>query len=270
MLKLSLEIHFAMINNKNKLLMTSIIAMTFLIGFAANEAYGGVCDEICQCQESCGDDYSNDLNVCALPVVATIDACDEGDNTDAVLQVIDQDTFCIAVGWDGICENQYQVLNDGVPLSDCGIAAVNALSSGLCVITANEDVITCLDQCIPNGEVDIDIKPGSDPNSINTKSMGVVPVAILGSANFDVTTVDVTTLAFGPDGASPVHDLSDPDTYDEHIQDVNDDGFLDLVSHYNQKETEIACDNTEATLFGTLFDGTSFEAADSVNPKCKP
>jgi len=118
--------------------------------------------------------------------------------------------------------------------------------------------------------VDIDIKPGSDPNSINTKSMGVVPVAILGSVDFDVTTVDVTTLAFGPDGASPKHDLTDPDTYDEHLQDVNGDGFLDLVSHYKQKETGIACGDTEAILTAATNDGTTIEGTDSVNPKCKP
>jgi len=117
-------------------------------------------------------------------------------------------------------------------------------------------------------DVDIDIKPGSDPNSINTRSMGVVPVAILGSDTFDVTDVDVTTLMFG--GASPVHDLSDSDTYDEHIQDVNDDGFDDLVSHYKQKETGVACGDTEATLTGELLDGTPIEGTDSVNPKCKP
>jgi len=257
-------------NYKKTILMTSIIAMTFLIGFTANEVYGGVCDEICQCQESCVANYSNDLNVCAVPVVATIDACGEGDNTDAVLQVIDQDAFCIAVGWDTICDNAYFDIA-GIGLSDCGMAAVNALSSGLCVITANEDVITCFDQCIPNGEVDIDIdidiKPGSFPNSINTKSMGVVPVAILGSDSFDVTDVDVTTLIFGPDGASPAHDLTDPDTYDEHLQDVNDDGFLDLVSHYKQKETGIACGNTEAILTAATNDGTPIEGTDSVNPK---
>ena len=57
-------------------------------------------------------------------------------------------------------------------------------------------------------DVDIDIKPGSDPNSINTRSNGVVPVAILGSATFDVTTIDVTTLTFGT--ATPAHDLTDP------------------------------------------------------------
>jgi len=117
-------------------------------------------------------------------------------------------------------------------------------------------------------EVSIDIKPGSDPNSINTRSMGVVPVAILGSDTFDVTDVDVTTLMFG--NASPAHDLTDPDTYNEHIQDVNDDGFDDLVSHYKQKQTGIACGDTDATLTGALLDGTPIDGTDSVNPKCKP
>ncbi len=117
-------------------------------------------------------------------------------------------------------------------------------------------------------EVDIDIKPGSDPNSINIRSMGLVPVAILGSDTFDVTNVDVTTLMFGT--ASPAHDLTDSDTYDEHIQDVNDDGFDDLVSHYKQKEIGIACGDTEATLTADLLDGTTIEGTDSVNPKCKP
>ena len=50
---LSLEIHFAMINNKNKLLMTSIIAMTFLIGFTANEAYAGVNPVEDRCEDGC-------------------------------------------------------------------------------------------------------------------------------------------------------------------------------------------------------------------------
>src|SRR5207245_457277 len=48
--------------------------------------------------------------------------------------------------------------------------------------------------------VSIDIKPGSFPNSINTKNEGVVPVAILGGTGIDVTLVDLTTLKFA--GAS--------------------------------------------------------------------
>jgi hypothetical protein len=112
--------------------------------------------------------------------------------------------------------------------------------------------------------VDIDIKPGSFPNSINPKSNGVVPVAILGSADFDVTDVDVTTLTFGPAGALPAHDLTDPVTYADHLQDVNSDGFTDLVSHYRQKETGLAPGDTEACIDGATDGGTPIEGCDSV------
>ena len=40
----------------------------------------------------------------------------------------------------------------------------------------------------------IDIKPGSDPNCININGHGVIPVAILGSEDFDVSLVDPDTL----------------------------------------------------------------------------
>ena len=108
----------------------------------------------------------------------------------------------------------------------------------------------------PNCVVEIDIKPGSDPNSVNPKSMGLVPVAILGSDTFDVSDVDVTTLAFGPDGATPVHN--------GHLEDVNDDGFTDLVTHYKQKETGILKDDTEACLTGETTGGTPIEGCDSI------
>jgi hypothetical protein len=112
--------------------------------------------------------------------------------------------------------------------------------------------------------LDLDIKPGSLRNSINPKSKGVVPVAILGNEGVDVEKIDVRELQFGPDGATPAHDLLDLDVYRDHIQDVNGDGYMDLVSHYRRKDTVLSSGETEVCLTGKLNDGSSFEACDSV------
>ena len=114
-------------------------------------------------------------------------------------------------------------------------------------------------------EAAIDIKPGSYPNSINLKKTnGVIPVAILGSATFDVTTIDVTTLSFGPGGASPAHDLTDPEVYADHLQDVNGDGLIDLVSHYVSSESGIMSGDISACLSGEYNGGLPFTGCDSV------
>ncbi|MCH8921271.1 MAG: hypothetical protein IIA23_11300 [Chloroflexi bacterium] len=114
------------------------------------------------------------------------------------------------------------------------------------------------------GEIEIDIKPGSDRNPVKLKSKGVIPVAILGSDAFDVTTVDVTTLTFGPDGATPAHDLTDPVVYADHLKDVNGDGFTDLVSHYRTQDTGIATGDTEACLTGETTGDVAIWGCDDI------
>jgi hypothetical protein len=106
--------------------------------------------------------------------------------------------------------------------------------------------------------VELDIKPGSDPNSINPSLEGDLPVAILGSETFDVEDVDVTTLAFGRDGASFDH------SHGPHYEDLNGDGFTDLMAHYRIEETGIAFGDMEACVTGETLDGVLFEGCDDV------
>jgi hypothetical protein len=104
--------------------------------------------------------------------------------------------------------------------------------------------------------VERDVKPGSDKNPVNPKSRGVIPVAIMGSADFDATQVDYTKVRFGPNEASPIHD--------GHIVDVNSDGFADVLFHFNTIDTGIECGVTHATLTGETFGGSSISGTDAV------
>lgn len=113
-------------------------------------------------------------------------------------------------------------------------------------------------------EAAIDIKPGSFPNSINpSRTRGVIPVAVLGSEEFDVMDIDTFSLAFGPLGAPPAHNVGNPPE-PGHLEDVNGDGFTDLVTHHIAGETGIASGDTEACLTGKTLDGINFQGCDSV------
>jgi hypothetical protein len=117
-------------------------------------------------------------------------------------------------------------------------------------------------------EIDIDIHPGSDPNSINLQRRGVTPVAILGSTTFDVMDVDVASLAFGSEGGPynsfPARDLLDPDAYADALQDVDGDGLIDLVLHFPTQDAGFQLGDTSACVVGTTTGGTPFQGCDAI------
>ena len=118
-------------------------------------------------------------------------------------------------------------------------------------------------------DVDIDIKPGSFPNSLNVKSKGVLPVAILGTADFDVMTVNASTVVLTWRGISlPAGEGVPPLRW--ALEDVNRDGFMDIGLKYSMEAAGTVTLTDEASgpltmmFMGNLMDGTRMSGEDTV------
>ena len=101
----------------------------------------------------------------------------------------------------------------------------------------------------------IDIKPGSDTNSINLRSKGVIPVAILTTEDFDALSVDAASVSFA---GAPVVKFQ--------IEDVDGDGNNDMLFFFKTAAlSELTFGSTEAALNGKTVDGTPFSGADIIH-----
>ncbi len=134
---------------------------------------------------------------------------------------------------------------DGRIYAVAGLAAAGDLSSAEWYQTTSMTTVP----------VAIDIKPGSDPNSINRRSKGNVPVAVLSSSTFDATAADRSKVVFAGAPALPIGGGS---------EDVNGDGLPDVVFHFATQSLDLPDLATEACLTGNTTDGTSFQGCDTV------
>jgi hypothetical protein len=120
-----------------------------------------------------------------------------------------------------------------------------------------------------NSLVQIDIKPNSYPNSVNINGNGIIPVAILGSSDFDVTLIDTSSLIF--EGLS-VRTKGNGDTQCS-VKDVTGanmpegepDGYDDLVCQFVDGDGFLITGVGTASVSGNLFDGTPIYGEDSIN-----
>jgi hypothetical protein len=114
-------------------------------------------------------------------------------------------------------------------------------------------------------EVGVDIKPGGNENPVNLGSKGVLPVAVLTTADFDALSIDDDTLEFG-DPETETGGVVNPLRTSE--EDVDDDGDVDLVMHFSIPELVDAdaldADSVGAVLTGLTVDDRAFIGADVV------
>lgn len=144
---------------------------------------------------------------------------------------------------DGICWDEAQVGVDQLLVSQVMTVAwflTPAASLGLFPPTGAS--------CVSASVI---VKPGDSQAVVNVGSQGVIPAAILSTRTFDATKVVPTTVRFGRTGteSSPLH---------WSLQDVNNDGTLDMVLQFNTQGTRIQSGDNQAVLMGRTMDGVPF------------
>jgi uncharacterized repeat protein (TIGR01451 family) len=186
----------------------------------------------------------------------------------------------IPAGDNGTVELEVQVDPATTPgASITNVAQINSDETGPTPTEATETTP------VSGGMVDVyfDIKPGTCPNSVNPKSKGVLPVAILGTDEFDVRDIDPATVVLTRDGAGAsvpplrwaYEDVATPfmgELCDCHELEM--DGFEDMTLKFDTEQvvTVLGLDayrneTVALKIMGALFGGSEFEAEDCVRLK---
>jgi hypothetical protein len=192
----------------------------------------------------------------------------------------------------------------GAPPNDCnenGVPDECDISSDFgpwyfCDPEVSDCSLDCNYNCIPDEcdeglepyELDLDIKPGSCPNSFNRDNNGVLPIALVGTEEWDMMDVDISTLRLsradgvggevapheGPPGPGTVYeDVSTP-FYGEGCEcaEGGPDGMMDISMKF---QTELVNEVLEMAdlmpgaliplvVTGNLNNGCPFVAYDCV------
>jgi len=107
--------------------------------------------------------------------------------------------------------------------------------------------------------VQIDIKPNTTENRVNPKSQGKIPVAILSTGRFAAPeVVKQDTLTFGRAGTEQSLAFCKP-------EDVNADGQLDLMCHFETEQAAFEMNDTQGILKGLTRTGTPLKGVDSIS-----
>jgi hypothetical protein len=125
-------------------------------------------------------------------------------------------------------------------------------------------------------EVEIDTTTFGRPSSVNIVSRKLLPVAVLGTDTFDVHSIDLTTLRLGPGGAAVARHNPGRSPRGSPFRDVDGDGHVDLLVHFNTASAGFRCSDTSVRLTGVTIDGRAIDGAGPIatvgrrSSKCPP
>jgi hypothetical protein len=200
--------------------------------------------------------------------------------------ILDPDTFTASDGpiWDTRTFDVSSIFSVGTPtpanatISSAALAGLgDCLTWGAHVIS----VKTALNAFI-------DVRPGTCPNPFNVSSKGVLPVAILGSAGFDVANIDPSTVTLNGVPRTAGVGISDVGTpYGSFASGCNDcstagpDLTNDLTLHFSSAALAATLgsvatnDCVPVVITGQFYDGTPFSGTDIIriinnSPKDSP
>ncbi len=106
-------------------------------------------------------------------------------------------------------------------------------------------------------QIDVVVKPGGGTPSVNLRSNGLLKVAVLSDASFDATEIDPLTVRLGPAGAGIFHAQG-------HFDDLDGDGYLDLLLHFRIQDLGVDCGDTSMTFSAVTMSGEAVAATVSI------
>lgn len=100
-------------------------------------------------------------------------------------------------------------------------------------------------------QINIEVKPGIKQLApLNPRAQGKVPVAIMGAAGFDVSSIKQSSLTFGSSGNE-----SSLSKCQKQTHDINKDGYVDLLCHFENSVAGFKSGDIEGILKGDTQGG---------------
>jgi hypothetical protein len=138
-----------------------------------------------------------------------------------------------------------------------GIVDPGGLTATFTGVARFSTVLGALPTAVP---VEVDIKPGETPNTLNLKSNGVIPVAVFSTPTLDLTRIDPATIRFS---GAPVS-KNKQGHWLVSYGDFNGDGFDDLIAHFETRDVLLGTADVSGIVEGETLDGRLFRGTDSV------